>query len=279
MNYEFNISAVFYFLVLITGLISVFILTFKYFLKRNKKNINQYRNSFLLFGFFISLTFVFVVFNITIAQNRNFSIPDDMVIDVIDVDIPQTVPPVKKKLPKPPPPEIETVPDEEIIDEPPEFLSSETSLEESIEFFEEDTVSIAVNNLPPPVEEKENDIPILIVEQMPRFPGCEGLATNAERDKCAQKKLLQYIYSNLEYPAIARENGIEGRVVVRFVVDKSGKINNVDIIRDPGGGCGDAVAKIIKNMNDLPQRWTPGRQGGRKVSVYYTLPVIYELKK
>ncbi len=279
MNYEFNISAVFYFLFLISGLIFGFILVFKYFIKRSNKSIFQYRSSFLLLGFIVSLAFVFIVFNITIAQNRDFSIPVDMVVDIIDIDIPRTVPPVKKEIPKLPPPVIETVPDDDIIDEQPEFLSTETNPEESIELFNEDPVEMDDNNLPPPVENKKDDIPFFIVEQMPRFPGCEGLATNAERDKCAQEKLLQYIYSNLEYPVIARENGIEGRVVIRFVVEKSGKIANVEIVRDPGGGCGTAAAKIIEMMNDLPQRWTPGRQGGRKVSVYYTLPVVYELKK
>lgn len=61
-------------------------------------------------------------------------------------------------------------------------------------------------------------------EEMPRFPGCEGKKTKEEKYKCADEKLMNYIYSNLNYP---KEGSIEGRVTVRFVVTKEGKIDNV----------------------------------------------------
>ena len=73
------------------------------------------------------------------------------------------------------------------------------------------------------------------------------------------------------------ENGIQGKVTLRFVVNKKGKISDVKILRDIGGGCGEAAAKVIRSMNNMPQKWTPGRQGGRKVKVYYTLPVVFKL--
>ena len=60
-----------------------------------------------------------------------------------------------------------------------------------------------------------------VVETMPTFPGCEDEQDEAERNKCAQEKMLQFLYENVEYPIIARENGVEGIVIIRFIVDLS----------------------------------------------------------
>ncbi|HHH52664.1 MAG TPA: energy transducer TonB, partial [Bacteroidetes bacterium] len=156
-------------------------------------------------------------------------------------------------------------------------LSIEVDPDQDEYMYEEDSTTSIPEFVPPPINDND-DAPINIVEIMPRFPGCEDMNTNMEREKCAQEKMLQYIYSNLEYPVIARETGIEGRVVIRFVVSKTGEINSVKILRDIGGGCGEAAAEVINNMNNLPEKWIPGRQGGRKVSVFYTLPVVFKLR-
>ena len=114
---------------------------------------------------------------------------------------------------------------------------------------------------------------------MPRFPGCEDMSgTNKEKEDCAKQKMLQYIYKNLKYPAIARENGVEGTAVLQFVVSETGKVVDVKVVRDSGAGCGDAAAKVVNAMNNLPQKWTPGKQRGRPVKVLYTLPVKFKLE-
>ena len=117
-----------------------------------------------------------------------------------------------------------------------------------------------------------------VVEQMPRFPGCEYETTENEKEDCAKTKMLQYIYKNLKYPAIARENGIEGMAVLQFVVSEKGKVDDVKIVRDIGAGCGDAGKKVVEAMNSLPERWTPGKQKGRPVKVLYTLPIKFKLE-
>ncbi|NNF36806.1 MAG: energy transducer TonB, partial [Saprospiraceae bacterium] len=127
---------------------------------------------------------------------------------------------------------------------------------------------------PPPAEEI-----FTTAEQMPRFPGCEDMAgSNAEKEACAKKKMLQYIYKNLNYPAIARENGVEGMCVIQFVVDRDGSVTNVNLVRDIGAGCGEAASKVVNSMNNMPQKWTPGKQRGRPVKVLYTLPVRFKLE-
>ena len=110
-----------------------------------------------------------------------------------------------------------------------------------------------------------------VVEQMPLFGGCTDKA-------CSDEKLIKYIQGNIKYPAIARENGVQGRVFIRFVVSKAGKVEAAEIVRDIGAGCGEAALKVIQQMNSLPQGWTPGKQRGKPVSVYYTLPATFKLE-
>ena len=113
---------------------------------------------------------------------------------------------------------------------------------------------------------------------MPRFPGCENLPTTDEKKACADKKMLEFIYKNIKYPAIARENGIEGMVVVTFVVEKDGKVTDARVVRDIGGQCGQEALRVVSLMNDEGIRWTPGKQRGRPVRVQFNLPVRFKLE-
>ena len=117
-----------------------------------------------------------------------------------------------------------------------------------------------------------------VVEQMPRFPGCEDVAGDDNAKKqCADQKMMQWIYSQIKYPAQAREMGIEGTAVVSFVVDENGNIKDAEIRRKVGGGCEEEAIRVVKEMAKLPQKWTPGKQRGRAVAVRYTLPVRFKL--
>jgi protein TonB len=116
-----------------------------------------------------------------------------------------------------------------------------------------------------------------VVEEMPRFPGCEDLAA-AERKTCADRKMLEFIYKNIKYPAIARENGIEGTAVVTFVVEKDGKVTDARLLRDPKGGTGDEALRVVNLMNTEGIRWVPGKQRGRPVRVQFNLPVKFKLE-
>lgn len=129
---------------------------------------------------------------------------------------------------------------------------------------------------PPPRDAEEEEEVFKVVEVMPRFPGCEDMdGTNQEKTKCAESKMLQFVYKNLEYPAKARENGVEGIVVTQFIVGKDGVIKDKKILRDLGAGCGDAAMDVL---NKFPN-WIPGKQRGRPVDVQYTMPVRFKLEK
>ena len=114
-----------------------------------------------------------------------------------------------------------------------------------------------------------------ITEKMPHLALCNGLASEDQRRACTQNAMLEYIYKHLKYPTLARETDIEGTVILSFVIDKTGKLKDLTIVRDIGGGCGVAASKVIKGLSD----WTPGYHNDRAVSVKYTIPIKFKLNK
>jgi TonB family protein len=100
-----------------------------------------------------------------------------------------------------------------------------------------------------------------IVEEMPKFPGGEGA-------------MLEFIAKNIKYPGKARENGIQGRVYITFVINKDGEIKDARVLRGIGGGCDEAALHVINSM----PRWKPGKQNGRPVQVQFNLPINFTIK-
>ena len=99
-----------------------------------------------------------------------------------------------------------------------------------------------------------------IVETMPSFPG-------------GQTALVAYLQENLKYPQSARDNGIQGRVYINFVVEKDGSISNVKVNRGIGGGCDEEAVRVVKAM----PKWIPGVQKDQTVRVSYMMPIVFKL--
>ena len=116
------------------------------------------------------------------------------------------------------------------------------------------------------------------VEEPPRFPGCEQITDKAQRHACQQHKLLMFIYGNITYPETAIKNAIEGTVIITFIVEKDGRIAEVNILRDIGGGCGEESLRVVNLMNEQGIRWIPGKVQGRAVRVQFNLPVKFKLE-
>ncbi len=110
----------------------------------------------------------------------------------------------------------------------------------------------------PVVEEKIYEA----VEQMPQFPGGEAA-------------LMKFIGNNLSYPAVAAENNIQGRVIVRFAVSKTGAVEKVQVLRSPDPSLEKEAIRVVKSMPN----WIPGKQNGQPVNVWYTLPVTFKLQQ
>ncbi|HUW93177.1 MAG TPA: TonB family protein [Bacteroidales bacterium] len=101
----------------------------------------------------------------------------------------------------------------------------------------------------------------MVVEEMPTFPGGDSA-------------LLSYVYKNIKYPEDAKSKGIEGRVILRFVVDKLGNVTDIVVVRSVDPLLDQAAYEVLKNC---PQ-WNPGKQGGLPVDVYYSIPIQFALR-
>ena len=99
------------------------------------------------------------------------------------------------------------------------------------------------------------------VEQMPQFPGGEAA-------------LMKYLQSHINYPPMAAENNVQGKVIVQFVVDKTGKVGEVKVVRSVDKDLDREAVRVCKSL----PKFTPGRQNGQAVSVWYTLPVTFKLQ-
>ncbi len=188
---------------------------------------------------------------------------DDLDDEEIPITEMQNTPPPPP--PPPPAPEIiEVIEDDEEIEED-EIESTETNMEEIVEV--EEVVEA-------PAEETVEDVPFSVIEDVPIFPGCEGLANNEERKQCMSKKIQQFV--NREFNKdLGSELGLSGinRVIVQFKIDETGKI--VDIkSRAPHPRLEREAARVIDKLPDM----TPGKQRGKEVGVMYSLPIVFQVQ-
>ncbi|HRC95011.1 MAG TPA: energy transducer TonB, partial [Tenuifilaceae bacterium] len=115
-----------------------------------------------------------------------------------------------------------------------------------------------------PKEEVEYEAPAEIfvaVEEMPSFPGGDA-------------ELFKFIYENVKYPDIAMENNIQGKVIVRFCVTYKGTVDHVSVLRGVDPTLDEEAIRVIKML----PKWKPGKQGGKPVNVWYTVPISFQLK-
>jgi hypothetical protein len=124
-------------------------------------------------------------------------------------------------------------------------------------------------------EETTGSVPFAVIEEVPVFPGCKGLATNEERKECMSKKISQFINENFDVN-LAENLGLKGtnRVYVQFKIDKNGDVVNVQA-RAPHP---DLQAEGERVINELP-KMKPGEQKGKKVGVLYSLPITFQINE
>lgn len=83
----------------------------------------------------------------------------------------------------------------------------------------------------------------------------------------------KFLQKNLHYPAVARENSVQGKVIVSFVVEKDGHLSDIKVLRGIGSGCDEEAVRVLK----MAPAWKPGRQNGQPVRVQYTIPINFQL--
>ena len=229
-------------------------------------------------GFIIALSIFIVALGGPVAWSKfhkeTLEINKPVLVDMANIKPP---PPVDPKTPPPPPPPppppikttVRFVPPvvKKDGDVPPEDPPKQEELK-TVDVSDKNQkgdpdagqqqISIDPGNGDKVVEEKHEIFKF--VEQMPSYPGGEGA-------------MMEFLKNNLHYPQQARDAEVDGRVVLTFVVDETGHISNIQILKDIGYGCGQAAVEAVKKM----PAWTIGRQNGKAVSVQYNLPVMFSL--
>jgi protein TonB len=233
-------------------------------------------------GFIIAMG-AFVVF-VLLAQFNVFSVfgkkDTEVNVELTDIQIEEVKPPDIAPPPPPPPPpppvrptikfvemiakKDEEVPEEQEITKQEEIQETQVSNvtqegDKNAKVIIEEVVSTGTG--PEPEAPKEPEI-FDRAEVNPAFPG-------------GPTELLKFLQKNIKYPNLARENGLEGKVIVKFYVDTDGTVRDPQVLKDGvGGGCAEEAIRVCKSM----PKWTPGSQRGKNVKVYYTLPVTFKLQ-
>lgn len=225
--------------------------------KSPKANIETHKSTFLLMGMVVALAVLFVGFewSSSISKLDESTIVQDVLAEE-EIEITQRDP---EPPPPPPPPEPEVPEIIEVTEEKVETKIDLSSLED-----DQSRAQVQTYTPPPPpkpVEEEATDEIFVVVEQQPEFPG----GTTA---------LMKFLGDNIRYPVIAQENGIQGRVIMNFVVERDGSISDVQVVRGQDPSLDREAERVIKTM----PKWKPGQQRGKPVRVRFTLPVVFRLQ-
>lgn len=222
--------------------------------KSPKASLEDKKMFFLLMGFVMVLSLVYIGLEWTKSEvtvydtvDTGFLVEDEL--DVIQTKQDETPPP-------PPPPAPEVV---EVLN----VVEDDKVTESIVIDTEDDKNKIVVVSAPvaAPVIEEEDNVVFQVVETMPTFPG-------------GDQQLFKYLSDNVKYPVIAQENGIQGRVICQFVVNRDGSIVDVEVVRSVDPSLDKEAIRVIRSM----PKWSPGKQRGKPVRVKYTLPVNFKLQ-
>ena len=208
--------------------------------KSPKADLEGKKSTWLLIGYVFILALMFVAFEWT---DRDKQVTTDT--GITDVVFEEEIIPITEQEQKQAPP-------------PPE-APKETTIQAS----EETGQAVEVKYVPVEVEEEEPEEQQIfqVVEEMPEFPG--GMA-----------ECLKFLGKNIKYPTISQENGVQGKVIVQFVVNKDGSIVDPVVVRSVDPYLDKEALRVIKTM----PKWKPGKQRGKAVRVKYTVPVTFKLQ-
>ena len=163
----------------------------------------------------------------------------------------------------PPPPETPKIP---ILSDQIDIVDDNIKVDDNILNLEDDSnLGVEIMDYVEEVQEEvveEEAIPFALVEEKPKFQG--GDANNFSK----------WVASHLEYPEIAKENGVSGRVMVQFTVNPNGTVSDVKVLRGMDPSLNKEAVRVIQSS----PKWTPGKQRDRAVKVTYQFPVIFQLR-
>lgn len=223
--------------------------------KTTKADLDSKKPIFMQIGLVVVLSFVFIAFEWTFTEpdiDEGFKLDEEAVEEEI---IPITRQEEVEPPPPPPPPKMTDVLN--IVDDDVE-LDEELVIEDT-EAMEDTEVNYTEFDME---EEDDNEGNVFVrVEEMPEFPG-------------GQSALLRYLGESVKYPTIAKENGIQGRVYVQFIVNKDGSISDIEISRGVHPSLDKEAIRVARNM----PAWKPGKQRDNPVRVSIVIPISFVLQ-
>ncbi len=225
--------------------------------KSEKANLENKKLLFVEIGLVISLLLTYMAFEWT-QKETNVSVLED----TTEVVLEEEIIPITQETPPPPP----AAPKMPVLSDQIDIVDDEIELEDDMFMNLEDDASLGVEIMDyVEVEEEvveEEAIPFQLVEEKPSFQGGDA------------NQFSKWVNQRLQYPEIAKENGVQGRVTLQFTVEKDGTVTKVKVLR----GVDPSLDKEAVRVVSQSPKWKPGKQRDRAVPVTYTFPVIFQLR-
>ncbi|MBQ3382647.1 MAG: TonB family protein [Bacteroidales bacterium] len=226
--------------------------------KSPKANLENKKTLFREIGLIVALGLVLFLFEWTTHDKETATLVTGSSVAIEDEQAPIT-----QETPPPPPEQIK----EPVMTEELQIVENDVKVE--TDFISTDDSDQKIEIKPyveaKPVEEEvevEEEIPFAIIEEKPTFQGKDANA------------FTKWVYDNIEYPEIAKENGISGRVTVQFTIDKDGSVKDVKVLRGVDSSLDKEAVRVIQKS----PKWSPGKQRGKPAKVKYTFPIIFQLR-
>ena len=228
--------------------------------KSPKADLQNKRMLFLLFGLAVALGITGIAFSLSSKPKAGEYTPPKREttemeqIDNTRQDQPET-PPEQQKA------------QAQVVTDVLNIVSNDQKIETNIVFADD---ADDFDDFEMIIEEKEEEI-----EEEEIFVNAEVMPTFQGGDL---SKFRNWVQQNVKYPQIALENGIQGNVVVQFVVGSDGKMTNFKVLQSPDKTLADATIEVLKKANEMKNGWKPGKQRGKPVKVSFTLPVAFKIQ-
>ncbi len=225
--------------------------------KTPKADLENRRTLYTEIGLVVALLVVWGAFSYSTKEKAVASLGEDtQVVEVEDmVPITQETPP--------PPPETPKIP---VLSDQIDIVEDDIKVDDNFMSLEDDAnLGVEIMDYVEEVKEEvveEEAIPFQLVEEKPSFNGGDA------------NEFSKWVNSKLEYPEIAKENGVQGRVTLQFTVNPDGSVSNVKVLR----GVDSSLDKEAVRVVSMSPKWKPGKQRDRAVKVTYTFPVIFQLR-
>ncbi len=225
--------------------------------KSEKANLENKKLLFVEIGLVISLLLTYVAFEWTQKETKV-----SVLEDTTEVVLEEEIIPITEETPPPP----SAAPKMPVLSDQIDIVDDEIELDDNLFQNLEDDASLGVEIMDyvDVVEEEveEEAIPFQLVEEKPSFQGGDA------------NQFSKWVNGKLNYPEIAKENGVQGRVTLQFTVEKDGSVTKVKVLR----GVDPSLDKEAVRVVSMSPKWKPGKQRDRAVPVTYTFPVIFQLR-